>query len=370
MSKENKAFKYRLYPNAMQEEYFQKTFGCCRKIWNLMLNDKIEHYQKTKKYLSTNPADYKDEYPFLREVDSLALTSEWMNLETAFKNFFRDKRIGFPKFKSKHKDRNSYTTNNLQNNIRIVKGGIRLPKIGEVKAKIHRIAPNSYKLKRATISQEADGSYYVAVLYEYEQEEGFVEVYDKRIIGFDYKSDGLYMDSNGHCCDMPHYFRESQKKLAKEQRKLSKMTKGSNNYNKQKKKVAKLYRHIANQRLDFLHKESTKIANLYELVVVEDLNMKAIANKKMHNGKATLDNGYGIFLNLLEYKLKDRYKYLIKVDKYFPSTQRCSRCKHKQKLDLDQRVYNCPNCGLSIDRDLNAAINIKHEGMNIFLRAS
>lgn len=196
-------------------------------------------------------------------------------------------------------------------------------------------------------------------------------VYDKyiqkveqidNVIGLDYKSDGLYADSNGLVCGSPKYYRKSQKKLAKLQRQLSRKQKGSNNRNKARIKVAKLQKHTSNQRLDFLHKKSTEIANQYDVVCVETLDMKSMSNKGFGNGKATLDNGYGLFLNLLEYKLNDRGKYFIKVDKWYPSSQICCKCGNKHKLLLSDRTYRC-ECGNVLDRDYNAAINILNEGL-------
>ena len=305
----NRAIKYRAYPTTEQRELFAKTFGCCRKVYNLMLADKIVHYETTGKTLHTTPAQYKNDYPFLKEVDSLALANVQLNLQKAYANFFRNKKIGFPKFKSAKHSRKSYTTNNQNGTIALIGNGIKLPKVGTVKAKLHRLPEQQWYIKSATVSQEHDGSFYVSVLFEYETKTVSVPVSDNAI-GLDYKSDGLYMDSNGKVGSNHKYYRESHNKLARAQRKLSKMqgskkneTK-SNNYLKQLKKVNKIHRHISNQRLDHLHKTSTEIANQFDIVCVESLNMKAISNKGFHNGKATLDNGYGLFLNMLEYKLK------------------------------------------------------------------
>ena len=371
----NKAYKFRLFPNEEQKVYFSKTFGCCRKIWNLMLNDKINHYKATGKMLQTTPAQYKDAYPYLKEVDSLALANVQINLQNAYKNFFRDKKIGFPKFKSAKRSSMSYTTNNNNHNktpsIYIVDNKhIKLPKIGSVRMKMHRTPPSNYVLKSATISKESDGKYYVSILYEYESNITPVSVLSDNAIGLDYKSDGLYCDNNGNIASHHKYYRESQNKLSKAQRKLSRKVGShknevkSNNYKKQQLKVAKIHKKIANQRLDFLHKLSTEIANQFDIVCVENLNMKAISNKGFHNGKATLDNGYGLFLNMLEYKLKERGKYLVRVDKWYPSSQICSCCGNRQKLELSERTYKCV-CGLVIDRDKNAATNILKEGLRI-----
>lgn len=368
----NKAIKYRIYPTTEQSIMFAKTFGCCRKVYNLMLTDKIAHYKATGKSIQTTPAQYKDKYPYLREVDSLALANVWMNLQAAFHNTFskfRKKKNGFPRFKSR-KARNSYTTNNQKGTVAIIDDKyIKIPKIGKVKAVIHRKANADWKIKSATISKERDGSYYISILYEFKRVVTKVSK-SKNAIGLDYKSNGLYMDSNGNMGTNHKFYRESHDRLAKAQRRLSRM-KGSkknepksNNYIKQLRKANKIHRHIANQRLDNLHKISTEIANQYDVVCVESLNMRSMANKGFGNGKATMDNGYGIFLNMLEYKLSDRGKTFVKVDRFYPSSQICSCCGSRKKLSLSDRKYIC-TCGLEIDRDLNAAINIKNEGLRL-----
>lgn len=370
----NKAIKYRLYPTTEQRIMFAKTFGCCRKVYNLMLADKIDSYKNTGKFASVTPAKYKKDYPYLKEVDSLALANKQRDLEAAFKNRFsktRKKKNGFPKFKSKKNDKKSYTTNNQKGTIALFDDGIKLPKIGKVNAKIHRKPEADWILKSATISQQSDGTYYVSVLFEYEKTIVSVPISDNAI-GLDYASNGLYVDDNGNIGNNHKYYRESQKKLAKLQRSLSrkqgskKNETKSNNYWKQLHKVNKLHRHIANQRLDNLHKKSTEIANQYDIVCVETLNMQSIANKGFGNGKATYDNGYGMFLNLLEYKLLDQGKYFIKVDKYYPSSQICHNCGqiHKEMKDLSIRIMKC-SCGFTMDRDQNSAKNIKKEGLRI-----
>lgn len=196
-------------------------------------------------------------------------------------------------------------------------------------------------------------------------------IHDENVIGLDYKSDGLYMDSNGDWCGMHPYYREAQEQIEKAQRILSrrkgarKGEKPSGNFKRQQQHLSKKTRHAANQRKDFLHKQSTAIAKRYDAVCVENLNMKAMANKSFGNGKATLDNGYGMFLTMLEYKLRDRGKLLIRIDKWYPSSQTCYRCGHRQKIPLKQRTYDCPICGNMIDRDYNAAINIRTEGLRM-----
>ena len=371
----NRAIRYRIYPTTEQSIMFAKTFGCCRKVYNLMLSDKIESYKTTGRLINVTPAKYKNDYPYLREVDSLALANVQLNLQSALRNCFdkkRKKRNGFPKYKSAKHSRKSYTTNNQHGTVILTDNSIKLPKIGFVKAVIHRKPESNWIIKSATVSQESDGKQYVSVLFEYNEPINTYIADKTNAIGLDYASDGLYVDNNGNVGTNHKYYRESHKKLAKEQRRLSRMqgskkheTK-SNNYIKQLRKVNKIHRHIANQRLDNLHKISTEIANQYDVVCVESLNMKSMSNKGFGNGKATLDNGYGIFLSMLDYKLSERNKFFIKVDKWFPSSQICHCCGslHPEMKNLSVRTMKC-DCGLTINRDRNAAINIMNEGLRI-----
>ena len=377
----NRAIKYRVYPTTEQSIMFAKTFGCCRKVYNLMLSDKIESYKATGKFPMVTPAKYKNEYPYLREVDSLALANKQIDLQEAFRNCFsrsRKKNNGFPKFKSAKHSRKTYTTNNQKGTVAIINNKfIKLPKTGNVKAVIHRIPDSDWIIKSATISQESDGKYYISVLFEFGNVTNPYVADKTNAIGLDYASDGLYVDSNGNIGTNHKYYHESHGKLARKQHRLSRMQgskKGevkSNNYIKQLRKVNKIHRHIANQRLDNLHKISTEIANQYDVVCVENLNMKIMANKRFRNGKATLDNGYGMFLLMLEYKLSDRNKYLVKVDKWFPSSQICHCCGalHPEMKNLAIRTMKC-DCGLTISRDQNAAINILREGLRLLTEAA
>ena len=375
----NKAIKYRLYPTTEQCVMFAKTFGCCRKIYNLLLSDKIRSYQESGKFVSVTPAMYKKDYPYLKEVDSLALANVQLNLHKAFKACFdktRKKQNGFPKFKSAKHSRKAYTTNNQHGTVAVMEHAIKLPKIGRVKAVIHRVPDTDWILKSVTISQEPDGKYYASVLFEYEKPVTKVPVSDS-VIGLDYASDGLYVDDQGNTGSHHKYYRESHAKLAKAQRRLSGMQ-GSKknevkscNYIKQLRKVNKIHRHIRNQRLDHLHKLSTETANRYDIVCAESLNMRSMANKGFGNGKATMDNGYGLFLDMLEYKLADRGKCLVRVDKWYPSSQICHRCgiRHPEMKDLRIRTMRC-SCGLVMNRDQNAAINIRQEGLRMLMEAA
>lgn len=362
----NKAYKFRIYPNAEQRIMLAKTFGCVRFIYNRMLSDKIKHYEETKQKLNNTPAQYKAEFPWLKEVDSLALANAQMNLQTAYNNFFRSPKTGFPKFKSKKSNRKSYTTNCVNGNIVIENGCLKLPKIGFVKLKQHRVIPSDHKLKSVTVSQTPSGKYYASILFEYENQ--VQEQILQTFIGLDFSMHELYKDSSGNEPQYPKYYRQAEKKLKREQRKLSLMQKGSKNRDKQRIKVAELHEKVANQRKDFLHKQSRQIANIYDCVCVEDLDMKAMS-QLLNFGKSVSDNSWGMFVTFLKYKLEETGKRLVKVDKFFASSQICSSCGHKnaETKNLSVRAWDCPQCGTHHDRDVNAAINIKNEGMRLVL---
>ena len=355
MIKLKKAHKYRLYPTEEQKNKINQTIGCARFIYNKMLEDKINYYNKNKKSLNNTPAQYKEEYEFLKEVDSQALSQSHQDLKVAYNRFF-NKQSNFPKFKKKGV-RDTYRSCVVNNNIRIEEGFLRLPKIGLVEMRMERQLPKGAVIKNVTVSKTKTNKYFASIQFEYEKE--VEQVQPKSYLGLDFAMSDFYVDSEGIKGNYPKFFRKSQEKLAKEQRKLSKMVKGSNNYNKQKVKVAKVYDKIANQRKDFLHKTSRKIANSYDVVCVEDLNMKAMS-QTFKFGKSVHDNGWGMFVQMLRYKLEELGKYLIVADKFFPSTKQCSACLNKKdKILLSERTYKCSSCGLEIDRDLNAALNLK-----------
>lgn len=360
----NKAYKFRLYPNKEQEIFFNKTFGCVRFIFNKMLGDKIEYYKETKEKLNNTPAQYKKEFEWLKEVDSLALANAQMNLQRAYNNFFRSPKFGFPKFKSKKNNKNSYTTNNQNGTIKIIDKQIKLPKIGLVKMKQHRIIPSEQKIKSATISKTPSGKYYISILVEYDFIPPIISLDKNKALGLDYASHSFYVDSQNREADYPKFYRIALDKLAKEQRKLSLMKYSSNNYYKQKLKVAKLHEHISNQRKDWIHKLSTELANKYDYICVEDINMQNMA-QSLKLGKSTNDNGFGMFRTILGYKLSERGKKLIKIDKWFPSSKMCRFCGNINKeLTLADRVWTCI-CGEVINRDENAAINIMNVGLSM-----
>ena len=361
--KKNKAYKYRIYPNNEQQILISKTFGCVRFIFNKMLEERIAYYKETGLSYKNTPAKYKKDYEWLKEVDSLALANAQLHLDAAYKNFFRDKKVGFPKFKSKKRSSDSYTTNMVNNNIKLIGNKIYLPKLKGIRIKRHREIPDGHKIKSVTVSRTPADKYYVSILCEYEAEATQHKGTD--YLGLDYAMNGLYAASNNTRCDYPGFYRKLESKLHREQRKLSKMIKGSNNYRKQRIRVCKVHEKISNCRKDFLHKASYQIANDADGVCVEDLNMQAMS-KSMNFGKSVHDNGYGMFLTLLSYKLEEKGKQLIRIDKFYPSSKTCSCCGYIHKeLQLSHRIYECPQCGMKIDRDYNASINIQREGMRL-----
>jgi len=358
----NKAYRFRIYPNDEQKVLLAKTFGCVRFIYNRMLAEKQAYYEQTGKTLYMTPAKYKTEFPWLREVDSLALANAQLSLEAAFRNFFRDKNVGHPKFKSKHKGHNSFTTNLVNGNITLENGRLKLPKAGKVKVRQHRTIPAGHRLKSVTVSKQPSGKYYASILYEYEED--ITPVCPVNVVGLDFSMKKLYVSSDGLCADYPRFYRRSQEKLAREQRKLSRRAKGGRNREKQRCKVARLHEHVANQRKDFLHKQSRQITNAYDAVCIEDLNMRDMS-QTLNFGKSVSDNGWGMFTGFMRYKLKEHGKMLVKTDKWFPSSKMCSCCGTlKDDMPLSERVFRC-DCGFVCDRDKNSAINIRNEGIRL-----
>ena len=350
-----------------------KTFGCVRMVYNHWLDRKIRQYEENKTNVTYTAcakemAEMKktEEYAFLREVDSISLQQSLRHLDTAFQNFFKQPKTGFPRFKSKKRNKNSYSTVCINSNITISNGYLKLPKIGQVRLKQHRDVPKEYRLRSVTVSQTSSGKYYASILFEYEDQVQEKEI--ETFLGLDFSMHGLYRDSNGNEPAYPRYYRKAEKKLAREQRRLSKMQKGSNNRRKQRMKVAKLHEKVCNQREDFLHKQSRQIANAYDCVCVEDLDMKAMS-QSLKFGKSVSDNGWGMFTTFLKYKLKEQGKKLVKVDRFFASSQICSACGYKnmKTKDLALRQWDCPQCGTHHDRDINAAINIRNEGMRLVM---
>ena len=360
--------KVRLCPTPEQEELFQKTFGCCRYIWNRMLADHERFYEETDAHFIPTPAKYKKEAPFLKEVDNQALTQEYNKLSQAFRNFFLNPAaFGYPRFKRKKDDRDSFTACNhvmgTSATIYTTRDALRMTKAGLIRAKFPRRPRSGWRLTRVTVERTKTGKYYGYLLYACPTRRPEpVAPTAKGTIGLKYSIAHFYVTDHGGTADPPRWLRQSREKLAATQRKLSRAQPGSRNYQELVQKYRLLHEHIANQRRDFLHKESRRIANAWDAVCIRDDSLRAVSGQL--GGSAVQDAGFGMFREMLRYKLERQGKQLLEVDRLSPTTKACSACGAvNETLSPRARRWVCPVCGAEHRRGVNAAINIKAQGL-------
>ena len=362
-----RAYKYRIYPNKKQQELIQKTFGCTRFVYNYYLNKRKEMYENDKTTFTYNMCskdltNLKKELEWLKEPDKCSLQNSLKDLDKAYKKFFKE-HTGYPKFKSKKDRYKSYRTSCSNNTIRFENKHIKLPKLGLVKIRDKQIPQG--RILNATVSQEPNGHYYCSLCctdVEFEQ-------YPKtnKSVGIDLGLNNFAILSDGIKIENPQFYEQSERKLARLQRELSRKTIGSSRWDKARLKVAKLQKHIANQRNDFLHKLTTNIVRTYDVIAIEDLDVKSMKETdSIMRNKRVGDVSWSEFRRQLTYKSQWYGKEVSVINRYYPSSQICHCCGHRDgKKSEDIRNWICPNCNSELDRDVNAAINILNEGLRI-----
>lgn len=355
-------YKYRIYPNKTQESLINRTIGCCRFVYNHFLAVRRDEWQANQHSIGLAESQRlltdlkrREETNWLKEADSMALQEALKNLDRAYQNFFK-KRARYPRFKSKHVHSQSYRTRNQNKGIRFVGNRIKLPKVGLVRIKRSRGFDG--RILNAAVSRTAAGKYFVSLCVE-QDIENLKHINNGGKVGIDVGLKAFYSDSNGNTVENPRPLHRLEKKLAREQRKLARKMPRSSNRKKQRKRLARVYEHIANIRKDFLQKVSTQLVRENQTIAVEDLQVKNML-KNHRLAKAISDVSWSEFFRQLEYKAKLYGTEVLKVPTFYPSSQTCHVCGYQNEgtKDLSVREWTCPHCGTRHDRDTNAAHNI------------
>ena len=416
----NRAEKYRIAKDNDPSvfSFLMQNFGCNRKVYNLCVNSLYAQLQKQNysnghiipSFQCPKVSDLKKQYPYLKQADAQGLANSVLDFLAAWQKFLKQKDHetytkralrraaagteplsckglkGMPKFHSRAKGDNSYRTvcqypsasNSLKNpTVRLNGNLLYIPKLkAGIRLVIHRAIPKDAHICHVTLRLDTDGYYYVSVAYSYTTEMNMdlrnIAICGGKLpdnltfLGLDYSQKHFYVDSKGRKANCPHCYRKSEEKLAKLQKQLSRKQSGSSNYLKQKKKVQRLHAKIRNQRRDFAQQESTRLVRMYDVIVVEDIDLRAMGGA-LKLGKNLHDNGFGMFRTMLAYKLEQKGSCLVKVDKWYPSTKTCSHCGSVKEMKLGEDTYVCPVCGMTMDRDWNAAVNVERKGREIFL---
>lgn len=397
----NKGYKFKIKPTKEQKQFFLKSFGCTRKIYNYYVDSlykQLEEKQYKNGFIEgiklETPATIKKEFSYMKEVDSLALCNAQIDFKNAINKFnkeydkksfskrakkrektlgitptFRDIK-GMPKFKSIKNNDFSYKTNNQRHGgewstIKLIDKLLYIPKLKtSIRVVQHRELPQNSIIKNVTISMDYKGIFYASLCVEYIK--NIEQKKSENVLGLDYSQQNFYVSSEDTKANYPRYYRIMQEKLKREQQRLSRKQLKSNNWIKQKKKISRIQTKIGNQRKDWIHKESTKLCNKFDAIIFEDIDLRAMG-QCLSLGKNLADNGFGMFRTFCEYKLKERGKQFIKIDKWYPSSKTCHNCGHiNEELELSDRSWICKECGSIIgDRDYNAALNVREVGRTL-----